>query len=326
MELRRSNASAFSEARPEQCGAEQRWGARVRKSRQKEAAGAADAVLMQIEWSEAEGLKSAGAGTETEVEVVGSVGRRIDGGKWWDTGGEVGISSGAGRTGAERGEPCRVLEFSSCGEVISCCSCEQPWRRTELDLSCGKSFDDRHRSTTLGATPKWVGFLGGGFWFPGHRNRTQGSEAQRQEGGASAVGQKAEVTDTNESLGEQMQETMSGTKSPPSGSSLGKNSTVQSQSSSSCQNGSMQCCWFIPFSLFGSLLSRIPHRNSRYAHVCGVSIRHSYRLHSHYGLRYGSAPATGNFQRLRGRPPLVGPLQSCMGRSFTAVTRLFFKI
>jgi hypothetical protein len=43
----------------EQCGAEQRWGARVRKSRQKEAAGAADAVLMQIEWSEAEGLKSA---------------------------------------------------------------------------------------------------------------------------------------------------------------------------------------------------------------------------------------------------------------------------
>jgi hypothetical protein len=38
----------------------------------------------------------------------------------------------------------------------------------------------------------------------------------------------------------------------------------------------------------------------------------------HYGLRYGSAPATGNFQRLRGRPPLVSPLKSCMGRSFTA--------
>ena len=40
----------------------------------------------------------------------------------------------------------------------------------------------------------------------------------------------------------------------------------------------------------------------------------------HYGLRYGSAPATGNFQRLRGRPPLVSPLKSCMGCSFTAVT------
>jgi hypothetical protein len=53
----------------QQCGAEQRIGACVRKSRQKEAAGAADAVLMQIEWSEGEVLKSAGVGTEAEVEV-----------------------------------------------------------------------------------------------------------------------------------------------------------------------------------------------------------------------------------------------------------------
>lgn len=65
----------------EQSGAEQRVGARVRKSRQKEAAGAADAGLMQIEWSEAEVLKLAGVGTEAEVEVVESVGRGIDGGK-----------------------------------------------------------------------------------------------------------------------------------------------------------------------------------------------------------------------------------------------------
>jgi hypothetical protein len=36
---------------------------------------------MQIEWSEAEVLKAAGVGTEAEVEVVESVGRRIDGGK-----------------------------------------------------------------------------------------------------------------------------------------------------------------------------------------------------------------------------------------------------
>jgi hypothetical protein len=42
----------------------------------------------------------------------------------------------------------------------------------------------------------------------------------------------------------------------------------------------------------------------------------------HYGLRYGSVPATGNFQRLRGRSPLVSPLKSCMRRSFTAVTRV----
>jgi hypothetical protein len=66
---------------------------------------------MQMEWSEAEVLKSAGVGTEAEVEVVESVGRRIDGGKRWDTGREVGIGSGAGRTGAERAEPCRVFEL-----------------------------------------------------------------------------------------------------------------------------------------------------------------------------------------------------------------------
>ena len=39
---------------------------------------------MQIEWSEGEGLKSAGVGTEAEGEVVEGVGRRIDGGKRWD--------------------------------------------------------------------------------------------------------------------------------------------------------------------------------------------------------------------------------------------------
>ena len=66
---------------------------------------------MQIEWSEAEVLKSAGVGREAELEVVKVVGRRIDGGKRWDRGREVGIRSGAGRTGAERGEPCRVLEL-----------------------------------------------------------------------------------------------------------------------------------------------------------------------------------------------------------------------
>ncbi len=53
----------------------------------------------------------AGVGTEAEVEVVESVGRRIDGGKRWDTRREVEIRSGARRTGAEGGEPCRVFEL-----------------------------------------------------------------------------------------------------------------------------------------------------------------------------------------------------------------------
>ena len=90
-------------------------GARVRKSRQKEAAGAADAGLMQIEWSEEEVLKLAGVGTEAEEEVRERVGARIDGEKGGEGEGEVGIGSGAGRTGAERGEPCRDFElWASC--------------------------------------------------------------------------------------------------------------------------------------------------------------------------------------------------------------------
>jgi hypothetical protein len=47
-----------------QSGAEPRIGARVRKSRQKEAAGVADAGLMQIEWCEAEVLKLVGVGRD----------------------------------------------------------------------------------------------------------------------------------------------------------------------------------------------------------------------------------------------------------------------
>ena len=83
-------------------------GARVRKSRQKEAAGAADAGLMQIEWSEGEVLKLTGVGREVE-ERPASVCKResaVEAGV--GRGCEVGIGSGAGRTGTARGEPCGV--------------------------------------------------------------------------------------------------------------------------------------------------------------------------------------------------------------------------
>ena len=84
---------------------------RVRKSRQKEAAGAADAGLMQIEWSEGEVLKLAGVGTEAEKEVGEGVGAEVDSRRRCERGREVGIGSGAERTVAERGEPCRVFEL-----------------------------------------------------------------------------------------------------------------------------------------------------------------------------------------------------------------------
>jgi hypothetical protein len=86
-------------------------GARVRKSRQKEAAGAADAGHMQIEWSEGEVLKLTGVSTEAERGGPEGVAARIDGRKRRDRGREVGIGSGAGRTRAERAEPCRVCEL-----------------------------------------------------------------------------------------------------------------------------------------------------------------------------------------------------------------------
>jgi hypothetical protein len=95
----------------EPSGAGQKMGARVRKSRQKEAAGAADAGLMQIEWGAGEVLKLAGVGTEAERGGPESVAARMDGGKRRDRGREVGIRSGARRMGAERGEPCRVCEL-----------------------------------------------------------------------------------------------------------------------------------------------------------------------------------------------------------------------
>ena len=52
---------------------------RVRKSRQKEAAGAADAGLMQIEWSKAEGLKLAVVVKTAGVAAGAPVQRRVDG-------------------------------------------------------------------------------------------------------------------------------------------------------------------------------------------------------------------------------------------------------
>jgi len=71
------------------------------------------------------------------------------------------LESGQGQGGRGRSAVNRA-EFSSCGRAISCSISDQQWWRTELELSSAKSFDDRHRSATLGATPKRVRFLGGG--------------------------------------------------------------------------------------------------------------------------------------------------------------------
>ena len=66
---------------------------------------------MQIEWSEGGVLKLAGVGTEAEKEVGEGVGAGVDSRRRWERGREVEVGSGAGRRGAERGEPCRVFEL-----------------------------------------------------------------------------------------------------------------------------------------------------------------------------------------------------------------------
>ena len=53
-------------------------GARVRKSRQKEAAGAADAGLMQIEWSEARGVEVGGSRSGRSGVAAGAPMRRSE--------------------------------------------------------------------------------------------------------------------------------------------------------------------------------------------------------------------------------------------------------
>ena len=101
-----SHASAFSEARPgARLGVEPKVRARVRKSRQQEAAGAADAGLMQIEWSEGEMLKLGGVSTEAEEGGREGMGARIDIGKRCDREREVGSS-----VLVDRGRPSRASE------------------------------------------------------------------------------------------------------------------------------------------------------------------------------------------------------------------------
>ena len=90
---------------------ERRCEGRVRKSRQKEAAGTADAVVMQIEWSEGEVLGLAGVSTEAEEGACEGMAARMAIRKRCDREREVGTGSGAGRTGTGRGEPCGGFEL-----------------------------------------------------------------------------------------------------------------------------------------------------------------------------------------------------------------------
>ena len=114
-----------------------------------------------------------------------------------------GIGLTARHRDAERLEGRRVFELE---RVVSCRRAD-PWWRTKLHFGSGEPFDDLHRSTAFRAAPRIGEVFGGRGVLSGLRRlcRTQQLKAKRQERGAFAVGQKAEVTDTHEALWKDMQ-------------------------------------------------------------------------------------------------------------------------
>ena len=76
-----------------------------------------------------------------------------------------------------------------------------------MDLSGSQSLDDYHRGTTVRAEPEIArGRIRGYFEMDWWRYGVECCEAKGQQSGAPPVGEEAEVADTNEALGEQMQE------------------------------------------------------------------------------------------------------------------------
>ena len=75
--------------------------------------------------------------------------------------------------------------------VVSCGSDGQRWR-TKLDFRSGKSFDYHHWPTTLGTVPE-IARARGVLIDLRLRHCAEQLKAQRQERGASAVGQETEA-------------------------------------------------------------------------------------------------------------------------------------
>src|SRR5271155_3779522 len=116
---------------------------------------------------------------------------------------EEGIGLTARHKDTERREGRRVFELE---RVVSCRNADR-WRRTKLDFGSGKPFDDLHRSTAFRAAPRIGKVFGGRGALFGLRLlcRTQQLKTERQERGAFAVGQKAEVADAHEALRKDVQ-------------------------------------------------------------------------------------------------------------------------
>ena len=116
---------------------------------------------------------------------------------------EEGIALTARHGNAERPEERGVFELE---RVVSCRNADARWR-TKLDFGSGELFDDLHRSTAFRAAPKAGTIFGGRGVLFGLRLlcRTQQLKAERQERGAFAVGQEAEVTDAHKAFRKDVQ-------------------------------------------------------------------------------------------------------------------------
>ena len=123
---------------------------------------------MQIEWSERavlscrRAVRRSAEDNRTRRRVGRSAKRLLTEGVEKLLGG---ISSAAKRRGAERAEARDGFELE---RIVSCGSGDRRWR-TKLYLGSGKSFDDLHRSITLGAAPKIAGAIGCGSVWLGRR-------------------------------------------------------------------------------------------------------------------------------------------------------------
>ena len=116
---------------------------------------AADAALMQIQLYKR--ARSSRGQTLRRSMAVDSVRRGVGQGrkmslteKLREREQEFGsVTRDSGRKPTEMGERFELEKEVSCG------SGDHRWR-TKLDLGCGKSFDDHHRSTALGTAPEIV--------------------------------------------------------------------------------------------------------------------------------------------------------------------------
>lgn len=111
---------------------------------------------MQIEWSEEEVLKLAESARKRRRGPAKVFGVGIDGRRRCERGAKYG-------SGQEQGGRGRSAVSRAAFELWanpSCSLSHQQRRRTELDLSSGKAFDNCHWPTTLGAAPKRARFPG----------------------------------------------------------------------------------------------------------------------------------------------------------------------